>query len=40
MLQVDVVAPAELTRLFVLRLRERRGAILNAASTEAFQPSP
>ncbi len=40
MLQVNVVALAELTRLFVPSLLERRGAVLNVASTVAFQPSP
>jgi short-subunit dehydrogenase len=40
MLQVNVVALTELTRLFVPMLLERRGVILNVASTVAFQPSP
>jgi short-subunit dehydrogenase len=40
MLQVNVVALAELTRLFVPSLLARRGAVLNVASTVAFQPSP
>jgi hypothetical protein len=40
MLQVNVVALTELTRLFVPSLLDRRGAILNVASTVAFQPSP
>jgi short-subunit dehydrogenase len=40
MLQVNVVALTELTRLSVPTLLERRGAILNVASTVAFQPSP
>lgn len=40
MLQVNVVALTELTRLFVPSLLARRGAILNVASTVAFQPSP
>ncbi|MCA2977298.1 MAG: SDR family NAD(P)-dependent oxidoreductase, partial [Myxococcaceae bacterium] len=40
MLQVNVVALAELTRLFVPSLLVRRGAVLNVASTVAFQPSP
>lgn len=39
-LQVNVVALAELTRLFVPALLERRGTVLNLASTVAFQPSP
>jgi short-subunit dehydrogenase len=40
MLQVNVVALTELTRLFVPTLLARRGAVLNVASTVAFQPSP
>jgi short-subunit dehydrogenase len=40
MLQVNVVALTELTRLFVPSLLARRGAILNVASTVAFQPAP
>jgi short-subunit dehydrogenase len=40
MLQVNVVALTELTRVFVPTLLARRGAILNVASTVAFQPSP
>jgi short-subunit dehydrogenase len=40
MLQVNIVALTELTRLFVPSLLERRGTILNVASTVAFQPSP
>lgn len=40
MLQVNVVALTELTRLFGPTLLERRGAILNVASTVAFQPAP
>ena len=40
MLQVNVVALAELTRLFVPSLLAKRGAVLNVASTVAFQPSP
>jgi short-subunit dehydrogenase len=40
MLQVNVVALTELTRLFAPSLLARRGAILNIASTVAFQPSP
>ena len=39
-LQVNVVALAELTRLFVPSLLARRGAVLNVASTVAFQPAP
>jgi short-subunit dehydrogenase len=40
MLQENVVALTELTRLLVPTPLERRGAILNVASTVAFQPSP
>jgi short-subunit dehydrogenase len=40
MLQVNVVALCELTRLFAPQLLERRGAVLNIASTAAFQPTP
>ena len=40
MLQVNVLALTELTRVFVPSLLARRGAILNVASTVAFQPSP
>ena len=39
-LQVNVVALAELTRLFVPMLLARRGAVLNIASTAGFQASP
>jgi short-subunit dehydrogenase len=39
-IQVNVVALAELTRLFVPALLARRGAVLNIASTVAFQPAP
>jgi hypothetical protein len=39
-IQVNVVALAELTRLFVPSLLARRGAVLNLASTVAFQPAP
>ncbi len=39
-LQVNVVALTELTRLFAPKLLERRGSILNLASTAAFQPAP
>jgi short-subunit dehydrogenase len=39
-LQVNVVALAELTRLFVPMLLERGGVVLNIASTAAFQASP
>lgn len=40
MLQVNVVALTELSRLFVPSLLLRRGTVLNLASTVAFQPSP
>ena len=40
MLQVNVVALTELTRLFIPSLLARRGTILNVASTVAFQPAP
>jgi short-subunit dehydrogenase len=39
-IQVNVVALAELTRLFVPSLLARRGTVLNIASTVAFQPAP
>lgn len=39
-IQVNVVALAELTRLFVPSLLACRGAVLNIASTVAFQPAP
>lgn len=39
-LQVNMVALAELTRLFVPSLLARRGIVLNLASTSAFQPAP
>jgi short-subunit dehydrogenase len=38
--QINVVALTELTRLFVPALLSRRGAVLNLASTVAFQPAP
>lgn len=40
MLQLNVVALAELTRLFAPTLLQRRGSVLNLASTVAFQPAP
>lgn len=41
MLQVNVVALTQLTRLFLPNmLMNRRGRILNVASTAAFQPGP
>lgn len=39
-LQVNVVVLTELTRLFAPELLARRGAVLNLASTVAFQPAP
>ena len=39
-IQVNVVALAELTRLFVPALLACRGTVLNIASTVAFQPAP
>jgi short-subunit dehydrogenase len=39
-LHVNVVALTELTRLFVPALLARGGAVLNVASTIAFQPAP
>lgn len=40
MLQVNVVALAELTLRLAPRLRARGGSVLQIASTAAFQPSP
>jgi short-subunit dehydrogenase len=41
MIQVNVAAPTHLTKMFLPgMLRRRRGAILNVASTAAFQPGP
>ena len=41
LLQLNMVAPAHLTRLFLPAMRERRsGRILNVASTAAFVPGP
>lgn len=41
MVQVNIVAPTELTRLFLPGMIERRsGGILNVASLAAFQPGP
>jgi short-subunit dehydrogenase len=41
MIQVNVAALTELTRLFLpSMLQRRRGGILNVASTAAFQPGP
>ncbi|MFN7332650.1 MAG: SDR family NAD(P)-dependent oxidoreductase, partial [bacterium] len=39
-LHLNIVALAELTRLFVPELLFRRGTILNIASTAALQPTP
>jgi short-subunit dehydrogenase len=39
-LQVNMVAAAELTRLFLPSLLVHRGTVLNIASTIAFQPAP
>lgn len=39
-LEVNALALVELTTLLLPRLRERGGAILNVASTAAFQPTP
>ena len=41
MIQVNVAAPTQLTKLFLPGMLERRrGRILNVASTAAFQPGP
>lgn len=40
MLQVNIVALTELSRLFVPSLLKSKGTLLNIASTVAFQPSP
>ncbi len=40
MLQVNVVALTELTKLFLPQIKTASGAILNVASTAAFQPGP
>jgi len=41
MIQVNVTALTELTRLFIPpMLQRRRGGVLNVASTAAFQPGP
>lgn len=41
MLQVNVLTPVELTRLFLpAMLERRRGYVLNVASTAGFQPGP
>ncbi len=41
MLQINVIALTQLTRLFLMGMLQRRsGRILNVASTAAFQPGP
>jgi short-subunit dehydrogenase len=40
MMQVNMVAVAHLTKLFLPQIRAREGKILNVASTAAFQPGP
>lgn len=41
MIRLNTVAPVELTRLFLPEMRARgHGAIINVASTAAFQPTP
>jgi NADP-dependent 3-hydroxy acid dehydrogenase YdfG len=40
MIQVNVTALTELTRLFVPSLVAQQGTVLNLASTVAFQPAP
>lgn len=40
MLVLNVLSLTELTRLFLPLLAERKGALLNVASTGAFQPGP
>ncbi|MFN2385925.1 MAG: SDR family NAD(P)-dependent oxidoreductase [Thermoanaerobaculia bacterium] len=41
MIQINVVAPTELTKMFLpAMMRRGRGQILNVASTAAFQPGP
>lgn len=40
MMQVNVVAVAHLTKLFLPQIRAREGKVLNVASTAAFQPGP
>ena len=39
-MQVNMVAVAHLTKLFLPQIRAREGKILNVASTAAFQPGP
>jgi short-subunit dehydrogenase len=40
MMQVNIVAATQLTKLFLPQIRAREGKILNVASTAAFQPGP
>jgi uncharacterized protein len=40
MIQVNVTALTHLTKLFLPQILERRGRIMNVASTAAFQPGP
>lgn len=40
MMQVNMVAVVQLTKLFLPQIRAREGKILNVASTAAFQPGP
>jgi short-subunit dehydrogenase len=40
MMQVNMLAPTHLTKLFLPQIRAREGKIMNVASTAAFQPGP
>lgn len=40
MMRLNMLAPTELAKRFLPQLIERRGCILNVASTAAFQPGP
>ena len=40
MMQVNMIAVVQLTKLFLPQIRAREGKILNVASTAAFQPGP
>ena len=40
MMQVNMVAATHLTKLFLPQIKAREGAVLNVASTAAFQPGP
>jgi uncharacterized protein len=40
MMQVNMVALTQLTKLFLPQIRAREGKVLNVASTAAFQPGP